>query len=110
MGDFCRLHGCHRSDSLSKQVEPPRPGIWSFVLSCLRCPLRMVGDLAPAQPRIISQANNRTVEPRSHVGYQVLRFTTSAWRGRIFVWLRGKNQEFIAIAGENIALSPTTLL
>jgi hypothetical protein len=54
----------------------------------------------PAQSRIISHANNQTLEPRSRVASQVLRFTTSAWRGRIFVRLRGKNQEFIAIAGE----------
>jgi hypothetical protein len=34
------------------------------------------------------------------MGYQGLRFTSTAWRGRIFVWLRGKNQEFVAIVGE----------
>ena len=91
MGDFLRLLGRRHSDSLAKQVESFRPSVCASVLSCVRCGLLVVGNWTPAQPRIIPQASELTVEPPSHVGYQGLRRTLSAWRSWVPVWIRAKN-------------------
>ena len=59
-----------------------------------------MGSQTLAQPRIIPEANSRTLEPPTYVGCQVLRLTAAVWRGGILVWLRGKNQRLDTMIGE----------